>query len=124
MDYSGNTAANGSVAESFEGPLRLHVSAADGAVVIECRGELDLSNAQELRNALPAPDAQGISVLRIDMAEVTFMDSSGLASLLEADRRCRELGATFEIVASRFIARLFALTGNPISTTNRLARSS
>ncbi len=124
MDTSGNTAANESAAESFDGPLRLHVSAGDGAVVIECRGELDLSNALQLRNALPPTDAQGISLLRIDMAEVTFMDSSGLASLLEADRRCRELGATFEIVASRFIARLLALTGNPISATDRLARSS
>ncbi len=124
MDTSGNTAANESAAESFDGPLRLHVSAGDGAVVIECRGELDLSNALQLRNALPPTDAQGISLLRIDMAEVTFMDSSGLTSLLEADRRCHELGATFEIVASRFIARLLALTGNPISATDRLARSS
>ena len=124
MDQSGTTVANGSVVWRCDGPLWVHVSAGNGAVVIECRGELDLSNAQELRNALPPPDAQGISVLRIDMAEVTFMDSSGLASLLEADRRCRELGATFEIVASRFIARLLALTGNPISATDRLARSS
>ena len=124
MDQSGNTAANSSVAESVDGPLWLNVSAGNGAVVIECRGELDLSNAKELRNALPPPDAQGVSVLRIDMAEVTFMDSSGLASLLEADRRCRELDATLEIVASRFIARLLALTGNPISATDRLVRSS
>ena len=124
MDHSGNTAANVSVAESFDGLLSLAVSAGNGTVVIECRGELDLSNAQQLRNALPPTDAQDISLLRIDMAEVTFMDSSGLASLLEADRRCRELGATFEIVASRFLARLLALTDNPISATDRLARSS
>lgn len=52
--------------------------------------------------------------MRIDMAGVTFMDSSGLTALLEADRRCRELGATLEVVASRFIARLLALTGNPV----------
>jgi anti-sigma B factor antagonist len=136
MDHLGNTAANGFAAESFDGLLWLHVSAGNGAVVVECRGELDLSNAQQLRDALPVADAQGISLLRIDLAGVTFMDSSGLASLLEADRRCHELGATLEIVASRFIARLFALTGNPIphldpsqhgrptSATDRLARSS
>jgi anti-anti-sigma regulatory factor len=58
------------------------------------------------------------------MAAVTFMDSSGLMSLLEADRRCRELGATLEVVASRFVARLLALTGDPISATDRLAPSS
>ncbi len=124
MDHSGSTARNGSVAENFDGPLRVNVSAGDGALVIECRGELDLSNAQQLRNALPPIDAQDISLVRIDMAEVTFMDSSGLTALLEADGRCRELGATFEIVASRFIARLLTLTGNPISATDRLARSS
>ena len=114
MDHSGNTAANGFVADSFDGLLWLHVAAGNGAVEIECRGELDFSNAEQLRNALPPTDAQGISLLRIDMAAVTFMDSSGLTALLEADRRCRELGATLEVVASRFIARLLALTGNPV----------
>jgi hypothetical protein len=64
MDHSGNTAANRSVAESVDGPLWLHVSAGNGAVVIECRGELDFSNAQQLRSALPPTDAQGISLLR------------------------------------------------------------
>lgn len=134
MDQFGNTAANGSAAESFDGLLWLNVAAGDGAVVVQCRGELDLSNAQRLRNALPSTDAQGVSLLRIDLAGVTFMDSSGLASLLEADQRSRELGATLEIVPSRFIARLLAFTGNPLpyvdpgerggpaSATERLAR--
>jgi ABC-type transporter Mla MlaB component len=91
VDHSGNTAANGFVADNFDGLLWLHVAAGNGAVEIEFRGELEFSNAKQLRNALPPTDAQGISLLRIDMAGVTFMDSTGLTALLEADRRCREL---------------------------------
>ena len=35
--------------------------------------------------------------LRIDLAEVTFMDTTGVAALLKARRRALEVGARFSV---------------------------
>ena len=48
-------------------------------------GEVDLSNAENLRAALDDCPPNGSGVV-IDMSGVSFMDSSGLAVILEAAR--------------------------------------
>jgi anti-sigma B factor antagonist len=58
--------------------------------VLELAGEFDLAAepllTRELETALPAP------TLVLDLSRVTFMDSTGLRLLLEADARARENG--------------------------------
>ena len=50
--------------------------------------------------------------LRIDLGEVSFMDTSGVAVLLKARRRALELGCRFSVSStSPIIARLFEITG-------------
>jgi anti-sigma B factor antagonist len=63
---------------------------ADALRVVDVRGEIDLAAAPELsQHLLGAADA-GVRALVVDLCRVTFLDSSGLAALLNARKRLRE----------------------------------
>jgi anti-sigma B factor antagonist len=55
-----------------------------GGTVISLAGELDLYNAEVLRAALLDCCAAEPAVLVVDLAEVTFIDSTALGVLIEA----------------------------------------
>ena len=59
-------------------------------VHIVVSGELDMMTAHELRNQYRFEDTEGAGTILIDLAEVTFIDSSGLHALLEAHERFGE----------------------------------
>jgi anti-anti-sigma factor len=59
----------------------------DGATVVSLAGELDLYNAENVRTALLECCAEEPSVLVVDLAEVTFIDSTALGVLIEARSR-------------------------------------
>jgi anti-anti-sigma factor len=59
----------------------------DGATIVSLAGELDLYNASDVRAALLEACAEEPSVLVIDLAEVTFIDSTALGVLIEARSR-------------------------------------
>jgi anti-anti-sigma factor len=59
----------------------------DGATVVSLAGELDLYNAEDVRAALLECCAEEPSVLVVDLAEVTFIDSTALGVLIEARSR-------------------------------------
>ena len=55
-----------------------------GALVLSLTGELDLYTAPALREALHEAVARSPKRLVVDLAEVTFVDSTALGSLVEA----------------------------------------
>ena len=57
----------------------------DGSAVLMMRGEIDMASAAEFRSAIEETMSLGVPVV-IDLASVTFMDSSGLHALLLAER--------------------------------------
>jgi anti-anti-sigma factor len=59
----------------------------DGATVVSLAGELDLYNAEDVRAALLEACADEPSVLVVDLAEVTFIDSTALGVLIEGRSR-------------------------------------
>jgi len=59
----------------------------DGATVVSLAGELDLYNAEDVRTALLECCGDEPAVLVIDLAEVTFIDSTALGVLIEARSR-------------------------------------
>jgi len=65
----------------------------DDAVIASVRGEIDLHNSPDLRNALlnvllkPQPKK-----LILNLADVPYMDSSAIAVLVEALQRLRKYG--------------------------------
>ena len=66
-----------------EPPVRA-VEERNGAVVLRLAGELDLYNADEIRNALTAAIDGGAPRIVIDMSGVDFVDSTALGVLIEA----------------------------------------
>ncbi len=52
---------------------------------VEVRGDIDMAVATKVRDAVSAPEVTGgQDTVFIDVARVTFIDSSGLSALVEA----------------------------------------
>ena len=67
--------------------------------LIRVVGEVDLYSSPDLRKAIlkAVPSAEG--GLAIDMTGVTYIDSSGVATLVEGLRSAREHGTGFALVS-------------------------
>ena len=61
----------------------------EGAVVVSPRGDVDMSRSPVLRETLRAVQADRPKRVVIDLSEVEYMDSSGLATLVEAMRTAK-----------------------------------
>ena len=94
--------------------FKLDVQAENGTVLVRCEGELCLSVSDKLRDAIAWSYSPDLKMLRVDMSALTFMDPSGVACLIEASHRCRDLGVSFEVVPSEMVARLLDLTDAPV----------
>jgi anti-anti-sigma factor len=74
-------------------------------------GELDIATAPELVNLLARMRRHGHPVT-VDLAEVTFMDSTGLTTLMDAHTQARENGWSFSLRRpSPSVRRVFELAG-------------
>ena len=69
----------------------------DGAGEVVVEGEVDVATAPQLREALHQVIDQGATRLRIDLAEVGFIDSAGLGVLIGVLKRVREAGGEIEL---------------------------
>ena len=84
----------------------------EGTRVIALRGELDVATVGRLRAAL-APIVEDDSVMKVvvDLVEVTFIDSTGLMTLLNALRRLVRRGGRLVLACSNpTVLRLFEAT--------------
>lgn len=82
----------------------LHVAWSEGTLVIA--GEFDMSNAASVWAEIARHSEPGDTV-RVDLTEVTFMDSAALAALLRATR-----DRTVELTGcSDQVARLLEISG-------------
>jgi anti-sigma B factor antagonist len=69
-----------------------------GALVATFVGEVDLEHSPTARRVLLECVDQGKKVL-VDLSAVEYMDSSGIASLVEAFQQSRKKGTEFALVA-------------------------
>lgn len=76
----------------------------EGFTVVALSGEIDLSNSPELRAQLLDILAQKKNVL-IDLGAVSYIDSSGIASLVEGYQEARDAGLQFGLVNVSEVAR-------------------
>lgn len=84
----------------------------DGFVVAELRGDLDLSRAADVRDALLEVLHQCGPHIILDFSDVDFMDSTGLSVLLATERRARLLGGVLRLVGVRSgPAKVLRITG-------------
>ena len=71
---------------------------ADGCILIRLRGEVDLSWSQQVREAVLAALQKNARV-GVVLSEVTYIDSSGIAALVEGFQNARSRGTGFALVA-------------------------
>lgn len=70
-----------------DGIAGLEVSERGPVVVAELTGEIDASNASELRLALSERLSSSAAALALDLGAVTYLDSSGIQLLFDLGRR-------------------------------------
>jgi anti-anti-sigma factor len=80
-------------------------------VVVRAAGELDASSSGDLLRAIEEASAAGGDV-RLELADVTFIDSSGLRVVTIAHRQARDGDHTLTVAsASDAVRRVFEMTG-------------
>lgn len=74
--------------------------------------EVDVSNADQIRQDLAAVVAQGASLVIADMSATTFCDSAGVTALVRAMRKAAASGAGLRVAADApAVTRVLAITG-------------
>jgi len=104
--------------ESFGGgvvleSIRLETSTReiDGVKVLDVTGEIDVYTAPQFKEAVNSILESGQKHLIINMAGVTYMDSSGFGTLLSATKRLRPQGGTVNLVkCNSSIDRILRIT--------------
>jgi anti-sigma B factor antagonist len=75
-----------------------------GAVIAAFQGEVDLEHSPKAREVLLDAIGRGPKVL-VDLSGVEYIDSSGVASLVEAFQKARKSGVEFALVSVNAGAR-------------------
>lgn len=57
--------------------------AAPGEAVIHVSGEIDMNTSPKLRDLLKSATSQKMKKITVDLSNVSYMDSSGIATLVE-----------------------------------------
>lgn len=74
-------------------------SAAEGVTIFRLKGEIDLQASPALRALLQAQSKKHVPVLLLDFSEVVYIDSSGLATLVEYYQQSRSHGGRIALAA-------------------------
>jgi anti-sigma B factor antagonist len=84
----------------------------DSDLVVVLSGELDMATAPELARVLGTVLDSGPTELVLDFSELSFIDSSGIAVLVESQHRLTECGRHLTIhAAHRHTVRVFEIAG-------------
>lgn len=81
----------------------------DDVHIVSLHGQLDLANAGQVRDAVIR--VAGSTVV-VDLTDLRFLDSSGIAALLSARKQILQSGNGFELRgASGIVRRVLEVTG-------------
>lgn len=69
----------------------------EGAAVVTVQGEIDMSNADRLLDALMSQLGTAPWVV-VDLSRCSYVDSAGLGVIARVDARCRSKGVGFRVV--------------------------
>jgi anti-anti-sigma factor len=79
----------------LSGELTITSSGGPSDVSITLAGELDGYSAPRLRVAVESTVENGVTTLTFDVAEVSFIDSTGISILVWTHKRVAECGGAF-----------------------------
>jgi anti-sigma B factor antagonist len=84
----------------------------DQVAVVRLPAEIDITNADGIREELLAVVNRGAEVLVADMSQTTFCDSAGVSALVRAFRRATSSGTKMRLVVGGLaVERVLTLTG-------------
>jgi anti-sigma B factor antagonist len=97
---------------SEEASFRLDVRTADNGWIIQAAGELDLATAPELEREMRRAEASDATRIVLDLHDVTFIDSTGIRLLVQAEGRNRSTPGRLRLMpANGQVAQILELTG-------------
>jgi anti-sigma B factor antagonist len=92
--------------------LRLRSRAVDGAMVLEVSGEVDLHCAPQLRAELVRVTEVPSPQIVVDLAGVSFIDSTGIGVLVGGLKKARERSGEIAFCSPQTrVKRVFEITG-------------
>jgi len=92
--------------------LRVEVADTTSPTTVVLIGEIDLSTAGRVREALIAISNSGENKVVVDMTNVTFMDSTGLAALVGPLKRFRSMNGEIVLRSpTRGVRKVLEITG-------------
>jgi anti-sigma B factor antagonist len=92
-------------------PLAVERRSQDGIELVLVQGEVDIATAARLISVLNSSVAEAIKSVIVDLTRVGFMDSTGLALLINANRRLSLRRKGFAVVCPPGpLRRVFEIT--------------
>jgi anti-sigma B factor antagonist len=92
-------------------PLAVERRSEDGVELVLVEGEVDIASASKLISVLNSSVAEAIKSVVVDLTHVGFMDSTGLALLINARRRLSLRRKGFAVVCPPGqLRRVFEIT--------------
>jgi len=92
--------------------LLVEVAAWGGWTVLRVHGEVDMATGPQLRKAVVDQIGGGRNHLIVDLADVSFIDSTGLGVLIGGLKRARSQGGDLKVAGiDDRLERIFELTG-------------
>lgn len=85
--------------------LDVKTEAVDDIRVLKIRGEVDLYSSPQVRKAIMTLTQQKSPIILIDLARVSYMDSSGIATLVEGLQQASKYKGKFAVVNLRSAVR-------------------
>ncbi|MBV8385533.1 MAG: STAS domain-containing protein [Acidimicrobiia bacterium] len=92
--------------------LRIEVADTTSPTTLVLTGEIDITTSGRVREALIAVSSSGENKVVVDMTNVTFMDSTGLAALVGPLKRFRSMNGEIVLRSpSHGVRKVLEITG-------------
>lgn len=91
--------------------LEVETREQDGTLHVALRGELDLSTVEKVEKELHRAEEAEPETVILDLSGLTFLDSTGLRTIVMADQRARGAGRRLAVVKGpETVHRVFTIT--------------
>ena len=85
--------------------LEIELTERDNGTVLKIDGEVDLYSSPQVREKMLELIGRKVATIMVDMSAVSYMDSSGLATLIEGYRESAKYGGKLVIIQLRDTVR-------------------
>lgn len=81
--------------------IEISTDKVEAGIVLRLKGQVDMNTSSDVRRCLADVFRQGtpgFKALFVDLSQVRYMDSSGIATLIEAMQNCMKCGIRLRLV--------------------------